>query len=186
MRGFNVNNNATAAKTLRLAAILWTGVMAGFFYALSAVVIPGLGAADPVVAMESMHVINATARNLVFTVGFFGAPLLCAVAMFHAVFARDWPAASMVLFGGAVYLIGAFAVTFVFNQPLTEALGRLDPGVAASHTNTLRHISEWSIWNNVRIVSSAVAFASLVCSQVIKPARSGAVLEMARPAPGAA
>ena len=59
-----MNGALTPATVSRSAATLWVGVMAGFFYAFSAVVMPGLSAADPAVAIEAMQAINAAVRNI--------------------------------------------------------------------------------------------------------------------------
>ena len=98
-----MNGAETLANVSRSVATLWVGVMAGFFYAFSAVVMPGLSTADPAIAMEAMQAINASVRNIAFAVGFFGAPLACVAAMAHAAHRRDWPAGWMVLVGGSVY-----------------------------------------------------------------------------------
>ena len=137
------------------------------FYAFSAVVMPGLSSADPAVAIEAMQAINAAVRNIAFAVGFFGAPLVCVATMAHAACRRDWPSAWTVLAGGCVYLIGAFGVTLVINAPLNESLASLDPGLPANRSEMLSYISEWSTWNNVRTVASAIAFAFILCSQIV-------------------
>ncbi len=167
-----MNGAETLANVSRSVATLWVGVMAGFFYAFSAVVMPGLSTADPAIAMEAMQAINASVRNIAFAVGFFGAPLACVAAMAHAAHRRDWPAGWMVLVGGSVYMIGAFGVTFLVNVPLNETLASLDPGLPENRSEMLSYIGEWSIWNNIRTVASVIAFAFILCSQVVSQSGS--------------
>ena len=153
---------------LRSLAALWVAVMAGFFFAFSAVVMPGLATADQGVAMAAMQSINDSVRNFAFAAGFFGAPLLCVVAMVHAALRRDSVAAWMVLVGGAVYLIGGAGVTFLFNVPLNEDLATLDPSLPENHAQMVEWIREWSAWNNVRTIASAVASIFLVGSLITR------------------
>ena len=69
---------------VRLVCAVWVGVMAGFFFAFSFVVMPGLGAMEPLAALASMQAINLAVRNAVFALGFFGALILCIAASLHA------------------------------------------------------------------------------------------------------
>ncbi len=158
---------ALLPAALRSAAALWVGVMAGFFYAFSVVVMPGLSTADPTVAMEAMQAINDSVRNFAFAAGFFGAPLVCIIAMGHAAYRRDWPVAWLVLVGGLIYLIGAAGVTFLVNVPLNEELALLDPALTENRSEMLSYINEWSTWNDVRTVASVVACVFLLCSQIM-------------------
>lgn len=141
--------------------------MAGFFYAFSVVVMPGLSTADLGVAMEAMQAINDSVRNFAFAAGFFGAPVVCLIAIVHAAVRRDWPAAWLVIAGVLIYLIGATGVTFLVNVPLNEDLALLDPALPENHAEMLSYIDEWSIWNNVRTVASVVACVFILCSQIV-------------------
>ena len=128
----------------------------------------GLAAADQGVAMEAMQAINDSVRNFAFAAGFFGAPVLCAAAMVHSALRRDSVAAWMVLVGGAVYLIGGAGATFLFNVPLNEDLATLDPSLPENHSQMVEWTREWSGWNNVRTIASAVASIFLLCSLIMR------------------
>ena len=58
---------------VRFAATLFFGTMAGFFFAYSATVSPGLSDADPDVALRAMQAVNASVRNPAFGFAFWGA-----------------------------------------------------------------------------------------------------------------
>jgi uncharacterized membrane protein len=60
-------------RLLLVVALLATAIIAGFFYAYSVSVMPGLTASDPVSAINAMKAINAVVRTVEFAVSFFGA-----------------------------------------------------------------------------------------------------------------
>ena len=70
---------------------LWTGVMAGFFYAFSVLVMPGLERKEssPPAAMAAMQGINNAVQNPLFALFFMGAPLLCLMVVVRAAVADD-------------------------------------------------------------------------------------------------
>ncbi|MBP2293440.1 anthrone oxygenase family protein [Azospirillum rugosum] len=151
-------------RGLRLLATLWAGVMAGFFWSFSTVVMPGLALADPQTALASMQAINAAVRNALFATGFFGAPLLCVLVAIRARALRDGTSARLALAGSTVYLLGVFTVTSVGNVPLNRALALLDPALTESGAAMTVYIREWTGWNDLRTVAGTIAFVLLAAS----------------------
>ena len=149
---------------LRLACAVWVGVMAGFFFAFSFVVMPGLGAMEPLAALVSMQAINLAVRNAVFALGFFGALVLCIAVALHALLRRAAPACWFALAAALVYLLGAFGVTSAFNVPLNGEIAPLDPARPESAQIMVSYISEWTLWNHVRTLASLAAFVLLLLS----------------------
>ncbi len=149
---------------VRLVCTVWIGVMAGFFFAFSFVVMPGLGAMKPLAALASMQAINLAVRNTVFALGFFGALVLCIAASLHALLRRDAPACWFALTAALVYLLGAFGVTSVFNVPLNGEIAPLDPARPENAQAMVSYISEWTLWNHVRTLASLAAFVLLLLS----------------------
>ena len=149
---------------LRLACVVWVGVMAGFFFAFSFVVMPGLGAMEPLAALASMQGINLAVRNAVFALDFFGALILCIAAALHALLRRGAPACWFALAAALVYLLGAFGVTSVFNVPLNGEIAPLDPTRPDNTQAMVSYIAEWTLWNHVRTISSLAAFVLLLLS----------------------
>ncbi len=134
----------------RLLALLGVAAMAGFFFAFSVVVMPGLALVPPATAMAAMQAINVAVDNALFFAWFFGAPLLCLAVVGGALLRRDGPAAWLAVAGAAVYLVGVFAVTVGFNVPLNDDLARLDPAAPAQAAAMAAYLDEWTAWNHVR------------------------------------
>jgi uncharacterized membrane protein len=63
------------------------------------------------------------------------------------------------VFGAALYLVGTFGVTMVFNVPRNNALARLEP--ADSVAAWRRYVQEWTWWNHVRTLAAVLAAALL-------------------------
>jgi hypothetical protein len=65
--------------------------------------------------------------------------------------------ASFLIGGGALYVVGTFLVTMLFNVPRNNALAALNattPEAAALWTN---YLSTWTSWNHVRTLAALVA-----------------------------
>lgn len=159
----------TIDRALRLLCLLWVGAMAGFFWAFSVVVMPGLTTIDPLAAMASMQAINDAVQNAAFFVGFFGAPVFCVLVVVRALVRRRGLAGWAALAGGVVYVGGVFAVTVGFNVPLNEELAALDPTRAENARAMAVYLEDWTFWNDVRSVAGLVAFGLLAAS--IRPGR---------------
>lgn len=152
--------------------LLATALAAGFFYAYSVSVVPGLTAAGPDVAVPAMQAINAGIRTPVFAFAFFGAlvfPLLAGLAGLAGLAAggRRTPAL-LALAATVVYGVGVFAVTFAVNIPLNEALAAAGtpatPAEAAASWG--RYAPPWTAWNHVRTLASILAGALLAAALV--------------------
>ena len=154
----------TLDRLLRLGAALWVGVMAGFFWSFTNVVMPGLVDTDPLAAMAAMQAINDNVRNAVFAVVFFGAPLWCLALIGRALVRRADPATWVALAAALVYLLGVFGVTFRFNVPLNEDLAALDPTLAANAPLMTTYIEDWTAWNDVRTIAAIIAFVVLAAT----------------------
>ena len=138
--------------------------MAGFFFAFSFVVMPGLGAMEPHAALASMQAINLAVRNASFALGFFGALVLCIAVALHALVRRDAPACLLLLAAAFIYLVGAFGVTTLFNVPLNGEYAPLDPARPENAQAMVSYIAGWTLWNHVRTLASLAAFVLLVLS----------------------
>lgn len=160
-------------RSLQLVATVWVGVMAGFFWAFTAVVMPGLDADEtaPLVAMEAMQGINDVVRSAQFAVFFFGAPLLCLALAARAALRRDslWRLAEAA--GAILYVLGVFVVTFARNVPLNDDLAALDAADPANGPTMAIWIEDWTAWNDVRTIAGLLAFALLAASLVFGQGR---------------
>jgi uncharacterized membrane protein len=56
--------------------------------------------------------------------------------------------------------LGSFGVTIAFNVPRNERLARLGAESSEASAYWRDYVREWSIWNHVRTVASAVSSAA--------------------------
>jgi uncharacterized membrane protein len=159
----------TLFHTLLALALLTAALMAGFFYAYSISVIPGLAASgDLLAAVRAMQGINASTRTLLFAFTFFGAlvfPLLAAAAV--ALAACPWQVVALTLAGALAYGLGVVAVTFAFNIPLNETLAAARPTAEQAVEVWRNYTVPWTAWNHLRTVSSILALTLLTAALIL-------------------
>jgi uncharacterized membrane protein len=148
--------------------ILASALMAGFFYAYSISVMPGLTkAGDPLIATRAMQGINAAVGTPIFAFAFFGALAFPLLAAATALAAYPWQVAALTLAGALAYGLGAFAVTFAFNIPLNNTLASATPKAAEDAAQVWRsYVGPWLAWNHLRTVSSILALVLLTAALV--------------------
>ncbi len=112
---------------LTLCAALGCGLMAGVFFAFSSLVMKALARLPPSEGIAAMQSINVAVFNPVFMAAFFGTPAACVLVMISSLWRWHEPDAVYSLVGGALYLVGSFVVTVVFNVPKNEALASVAP-----------------------------------------------------------
>ena len=82
----------------------------------------------------------------------------------YALLRRDAPACWFALSAAAIYLVGAFGVTSLFNVPLNGEIALLDPARSQNAGAMVSYITEWTLWNHVRTLASLTAFVLLLLS----------------------
>ena len=156
----------TLDRTLRVLGTLWVGTMAGFFFAFSFVVMPGLDATDPLAAMASMQAINDAVSNAAFALGFFGAVVLALALVGSGLVRRRGP--SLVgLLAAVLYLTGVVGVTVAANVPLNDELATLDATLPANATAMVDYIRDWNARNHIRTTAGLIAFILLAASLLL-------------------
>ena len=148
------------------AAALTTGLLAGFFYAYSVSVMPGLANADDRTLVDGMQQINEAVPNPAFLLSFLGAPVLTLAAAFLARGERAvarWTLAALFLCGVAVLVTAAVSV------PLNDDLAQAgEPGRIADLAAVREDYEDpWVVWNAVRTVASTAALGCLVYALVL-------------------
>ena len=145
-------------RSLGLFALTLSALIFGFFYAWTCSTMWGLDAADPRIAVAAMQAMNASVRNAVFAPAFFGtAPALLAVA----ILARNQrPAALLFLAASITYGILGMGLTMANNVPMNQALARLPvpEDMQAAAAIWADYSPRWQVWNQVRTVTSGLAF----------------------------
>ena len=159
----------------RLIALctIWTGITAGFFWAFTVVVMRGLRGAEtePSAAMSAMQGINNSVQSVQFAIFFFGAPILCLLAIGQGIILRDNPWRLIDAAAGLVYIVGVLLVTFTQNIPLNDDLDKLDASNPADAALMGQWIDDWSMWNDVRTISGIVAVVLFTISLVRRATR---------------
>jgi uncharacterized membrane protein len=146
---------------LTMAAAVGSGLVGGFFFAFSVVVMKALGRLAPEHAIAAMNSINVVVLNPWFFAAFFGTAAASIVLTAYA--ALNWPAGAAYLVTGSVfYLVGVIAVTIVFNVPLNNALAAVDAAGTEGAALWTRYLSVWTAWNHVRTAAPLLAAASFI------------------------
>jgi uncharacterized membrane protein len=142
---------------LLILAALFCGLMAGFFFAFSFLVMPALAVQPGVAGMTVMQTINIVVFNPIFGISFSAAPAFCVLAMNMALVHRREPAANYALAGGALYLVGTLYVTVFGNVPLNDALDAVSATSSGAAEMWARYLREWVPWNHLRTAAAFVA-----------------------------
>jgi len=138
---------------LTFFAALGCALLGGVFFAFSNFVMKALMRIPAPSGIVAMQAINVTVLNPLFLALFFGTAALCALLLLPR-----WES-PFALGGAALYLIGTFGVTVVFNVPRNNALARLEPADSVSAWR--RYVQEWTWWNHVRTLAAVAAAALL-------------------------
>jgi uncharacterized membrane protein len=143
-------------------AAVGSGLMGGLLFAFSNFVMKALVEQPPASAIRTMQAINVTIVNPLFLAIFLGTALATAILAVTALLRLSTPGMPLLLVGAALFLLGAFGVTLIFNVPLNNALATQDPGTAAAAQFWLSYVSRWMVWNHVRTIASLAATVCLI------------------------
>ena len=159
------------SRLLLLVTTLFTGLMAGLFYAYSCSVIPGLGKLGNSEYLKAMQSINREIQNPVFFVCFFGVPILFLICLYRFYGQRFTGVFLRLSFAALAYYIGVFGVTVFGNLPLNNTLDQFD--IAHATTETLRmqrdHFeTTWNILNHIRTSSAIISLLLMLFAMARK------------------
>ncbi|KVO74118.1 hypothetical protein WL78_30305 [Burkholderia ubonensis] len=149
-------------RALVTLVLLWfsaigCGLMAGVYFAFSAFVMTSLGRLAPAAGVAAMNAINVDIVRSLFMPVFLGTTLASLALAILALLNRSEPGAIWIVAGGAIYVLGMFVVTMVFNVPLNDALSATDASSAEGGAFWARYLRDWTVWNHARTVASAAA-----------------------------
>ncbi len=143
-----------------LVSALGCGLMAGFFFAFSILVMKALGAIPPAHGISAMQSINVTVINPWFLVPFFGMAVLSVLLSIAGVLRWHEPGAAYVVAGGLLYFLGTFMVTMLFNVPRNNALAAVAATSAEGAAQWADYLIDWTKWNHVRTIAALAGAAS--------------------------
>lgn len=153
-------NTSSLMDLAVLVSALGCGLMAGFFFAFSVLVMKALGAIPPAHGISAMQSINVAVINPWFLAPFLGMAVLSVLLSIAAVLRWHEPGAAYVVAGGLLYFLGTFLVTMLFNVPRNNALA----AVAATSTEGAAlwadYLIAWTKWNHVRTIAALAGAAS--------------------------
>jgi uncharacterized membrane protein len=144
---------------LTLAAALGCGLIAGVFFAFSSFVMKALGQLSSGHGMAAMQSINVVVLNPVFLGVFVGTAIACLLAMGAALLSWHGLQSVYILIGSALYVIGTFLVTVVFNVPWNNALATVAADDPAGTNVWAQYLVRWTRWNHVRTAAALGAGA---------------------------
>jgi uncharacterized membrane protein len=153
---------------LKIAAAIGCGLVAGVFFAFSTFVMAALARLHPAQGIAAMQSINITVINPLFMLAFMGTAGGCAALAVSALVKWQQPGAVYLLAGGALYFVGTFLVTMVFNVPLNDALAAADPRSAQGEQLWKTYLATWTLWNHVRTLAALAASAALTLALLVR------------------
>jgi uncharacterized membrane protein len=139
---------------------LGTGLMAGFFFAFSILVMKALGAIQPAQGISAMQSINVVVINPWFMTPFMGMAVLSGIMIITAIVRWSEPGAAYILAGGLLYSLGTFGVTMLFNVPRNNALAAVVPTSAEGAALWADYLVSWTQWNHVRTIAALASAAA--------------------------
>jgi len=150
-----------------LAGALGCALNGGVFFAFSTFVMPSLDALPAPQSVAAMQSINRLAVRPPFMLALFGTAAVCLGLAVWSVVSWGEPGATWVLAGSVLYLVGAIAVTVVFNVPLNDRLAAVDAQSASAADEWRHYMTRWTAWNHVRTVVPLAAAALLTIALTV-------------------
>lgn len=144
-----------------VTALFWTaalgsGLVAGIYLAFSVFIMPALGKIETSQSVAAMNAINETILRSLFMPLFFGSTIVSAILPVVALVHWSDAGPGLTLIAGAIYFVGMFVCTVVFNVPLNNVLAGLNEDSANAGEVWSHYLKVWTQWNHFRTVGSLV------------------------------
>ena len=156
---------ATFQAALILATFLCS-LVAGFLFAFSVVVMPGIRSLSDREFIRAFQVMDLVIQNNqpVFVLVWLGSVVALVTSTVLGIGQLDGAGLLLIIFAALAYLIGVQLPTFTINIPLNKKLQTLDVDAMNETTQkTARKDFEprWNRWNSIRAVFASLASALL-------------------------
>lgn len=151
-------------ELLPVLSVVFSAAIFGFFYAWICSTMWGLDASDPRVAIKAMQVMNASVRNPVFALSFFGTPVvLIATSLILFRNGRKNPSGYFLL-AALIYLAGSFLPTAAINVPLNEGLALVEDMLSHDEARIIwsQYSQPWQFWNQIRTFAAGVSLILVI------------------------
>jgi uncharacterized membrane protein len=151
-----------AADAVLVAATVLTGLAAGVFALYTHTIMPGLKKTDDRTFVGAFQQLDRAIINPWFMVTFFGPLFLIGASAFMHLGAGERSSLPWLIAAFVLYLL-AVILTMAVNVPMNDALKAAgDPAhIDVAKARADFDESKWVRWNNVRTVTSSVAFVIL-------------------------
>jgi uncharacterized membrane protein len=145
-----------------ITGLLWfsaigCGLLGGLYFAFSTFIMTALGRIAQASGIMAMNAINVVIVQSLFMPLFIGTTLSSLVLAITAVLRWGQPGATAMLVGGVLYVVGMFVCTAVIHVPMNDALAAVDPASTEAASLWARYLTDWTLWNHVRTISSTLA-----------------------------
>lgn len=156
-----------------VTGLLWfsalgCGLLAGVYFAFSTFIMTALGRIGQVSGIMAMNAISTVIVQSLFMPLFLGTTLASLLLAIAAMLRWGEPGASAMLAGGALYVIGMFVCTAVIHVPLNNALAAVDPASVEAASLWARYLTDWTLWNHVRTISSTLTCALFIWAIAVR------------------
>ena len=138
-------------------AALGAGLMAGVYFAFSAFIMRAFDQLGAARAADAMNAINEVILRSWFIALFFGSTLLYAILAALALFVPDMAGRWILFAAGAIYVVGMFLCTVVFNVPLNDRLAEAASEDSRKGETWPHYLEHWTRWNHLRTLCSLAA-----------------------------
>ena len=142
-------------------SVIAFALVSGVFLTFSDFVMRSLNGAQTAAGVEVMQVINREVYSSLFMFLLLGMSALSPFLIGYAYLHLAGYAANLIMAGAALYLVGVFVVSLVFNVPMNNRLeAREYAGPEAASYWAKTYMPRWTFWNGIRAIASA---ASATC-----------------------
>ena len=150
-----------------ITGLLWfsaigCGLLGGLYFAFSTFIMTALGRIAQASGIMAMNAINVVIVQSLFMPLFIGTTLSSLVLAITAVLRWGQPGATAMLVGGVLYVVGMFVCTAVIHVPMNDELAAVDPASTEAASLWARYLTDWTLWNHVRTISSTLACALFI------------------------
>ena len=148
--------SASIINSLLWAAAISCGLMAGIYFAFSVFIMQSFAKIKTEQAIAAMNSINKVILRSLFMPLFFGSSIISVLLIIVGINQWNEIHSVLILLAGAIYLVGMFMCTVLFNVPLNNALANQDPKSEIAQQVWTHYLTSWTKWNHLRTMSSLV------------------------------
>ena len=144
---------------------LFSGLIAGLFYAWSISVTPGIGRINDESYLSAFQSMNRAIINPLFIIAFMGLVVLLAYTAYSFYGTPQTTRFRLTLSAAILYIGGVMVITIAGNVPLNNNLEALKiDTMSADQMAAFRNGFEnkWNTFNTIRTVSSSASFLLLI------------------------